>query len=95
MLDILFSSNFKIFRIVKLTNNLFLFLDFVDKECVGKMNPTKLLTELSNMLKLQYNVGLLEWMFDKCGEAKLVNECQEFSAKNQLECFETNFTPCK
>lgn len=69
----------------------------MDKESVGKMNPTKMFTELSNMLKLQYNVGLLEWMFDKCGEAKLVKECQEFSAKNQfqLECFETNFTPGK
>lgn len=69
----------------------------MDYECVGRMKPTKLLNELSNMMKLEYNMSFLEWIFDKCGESKLVKECQEFSAEhhNQLECFNTNFTPCR
>lgn len=71
--------------------------EFVDHECVGRMKPTNMLNELSNMMKLQYNMSFLEWIFGKCGESKLVKECQEFSAEHQfqLECFNTKFTPCK
>lgn len=70
--------------------------DLVDPECVGKLLPTKMLNELSSMIQLQYNVSFLEWVFDKCGESKLVKECREFFTENQfqLECFNTNFTPC-
>lgn len=73
------------------------FKDFVDPECVKEMKTTKMLTGLSDMLKLQYNMGFLEWIFDKCEEPKLIKECQDFSAKNQfqLECFNTNFTQSK
>lgn len=69
----------------------------MDHKNVEKMDRTKMLNELSAMLKLEYNMGFLEWMFDKCGEPKLVRECEDFSAKNQfqLECFNTNITPCK
>lgn len=76
---------------------MFLFEDFMDHERVKKMNPSEMLNVLSDMFKPQYNMGFLEWMFDKCGEPKLVKECQDFSLKNpfQLECFSTNFTPCR
>lgn len=76
---------------------MFLFEDFLDHERVKKMNPNEMLNELSDMLKLQYNMGFLEWMFDKCEEPNLVTECQDFAAKNQcqLECFNTHFTPSK
>lgn len=82
---------------VKLTVNLLLFKEFVDHERVEKMNPTKMLNELSDMLKLQYNMSFLEWMFKKCGKPELVKDCQQYSAENQfqLECFYTNFTPSK
>nr|XP_034326955.1 uncharacterized protein LOC105349046 isoform X4 [Crassostrea gigas] len=67
--------------------------EFVDHKRVEKMNPTKMLNELSDMLKLQYNMSFLEWIFDKCGKPKLVKDCQQYSAENQfqLECFNTNF----
>lgn len=73
----------------------FSFKEFVDHNRVEKMTPSKMLKELSDMLKLQYNMSFLEWIFDKCGKPKLVKDCQQYSAKNhfQLECFNTNFTP--
>lgn len=69
--------------------------DFMDPESVVKMNPTRMLSELSELFKLQYNMSFLEWIFEKCGEHDLVEKCQKFSAGNhfQLECFNTSFIP--
>lgn len=81
----------------KLIINLLLFKEFVDHKRVEKMNPTKMLNELSDMLRLQYNMSFLEWIFDKCGKPKLVKNVQQYSAENQfqLECFNTNFPQSK
>lgn len=69
---------------------------FMDHESVEKMNTTKMLSELSVLFKLQYNMSFLEWIFEKCEEHGLVEKCQKFSAGNhfQLECFKTSFIPC-
>lgn len=69
--------------------------DFMDHESVVKMNTTMMLSELSELFKLQYNMSFLEWIFEKCGELDLVEKCQKFSAGNhfQLECFNTSFIP--
>lgn len=75
----------------------FLFQDLMDQECVRKMNTTRLLNELSDTFKLQYNMSFLEWIFEKCGDHQLVEKCQKFSSgyKINLECFQTNFIACK
>lgn len=67
--------------------------DFMDPESVVKMNTTRMLSELSELFKLQYNMSFLEWIFEKCGEHDLVEKCQKFSTGNhfQLECFNTSF----
>lgn len=69
--------------------------DFMDPESVVKMNTTRMLSELSELFKLQYNMSFLEWIFEKCGEHDLVEKCQKFSTGNhfQLECFNTSFIP--
>lgn len=74
-----------------------LFQDFMDPESVVKMNTTRMLSELSELFKLQYNMSFLEWIFEKCGEHDLVEKCQKFSTGNhfQLECFNTSFIPRK
>lgn len=73
------------------------FQDFMDHESVVKMNTTMMLSDLSELFKLQYNMSFLEWIFEKCGEHDLVEKCQKFSAGNhfQLECFNTSFIPRK
>ncbi|XP_052702119.1 uncharacterized protein LOC128178800 isoform X2 [Crassostrea angulata] len=68
--------------------------DFLDPEYVKEIKTTEMLTGLSDKLKLQYNMCFLEWIFDICGEPKLVKECQDLSAKFQLECFEIDIIPC-
>lgn len=70
------------------------FQDFMDHESVVKMNTTMMLSELSELFKLQYNMSFLEWIFEK---HDLVEKCQKFSARNhfQLECFNTSFIPRK
>lgn len=60
---------------VKLIVNLFFFKEFVDYECVEKMNLIKMLNELLDMLKFQYNMSFLEWMFKKCGKFEFVKDC--------------------
>lgn len=74
-----------------------LFQDFMDPKSVVKMNTTRMLSELSELFKLQYNMSFLEWIFEKCGEHDLVEKCQKFSAGShfQLECFNTSFIPRK
>lgn len=69
----------------------------MDHESVVKMNTTMMLSELSELFKLQYNMSFLEWIFEKCGELDLVKKCQKFSAGNhfQLECFNTSLIPRK
>lgn len=69
--------------------------DFMDPKSVVKMNTTRMLSELSELFKLQYNMSFLEWIFEKCGEHDLVEKCLKFSAGShfQLECFNTSFIP--
>lgn len=64
----------------------------MDQECVLKMNKTRLLNELSDTFKLQYNMNFLEWIFEKCIDHQLVEKCQKFSYGHNfnLECFQTN-----
>lgn len=68
----------------------------MDQDFVG-VDTTTMLNQLSNTLKLQYNMSFLEWIFDKCGEFDIVKKCKAFSEENQLklECFDTNYTPRK
>lgn len=69
----------------------------MDQECVQKMNTTRLLNELSDTFKLQYNMNFLEWIFEKCIDHQLVEKCQKFSDGHNfnLECFQTNLLPRK
>lgn len=75
----------------------FFFQDLMDQECVWKMNTTRLLKKLSDTFKLQYNMIFLEWIFEKCEDHQLVEQCQKFSAGHifNLECFQTNVIACK
>ncbi|XP_065944413.1 uncharacterized protein [Magallana gigas] len=70
--------------------------DLMDQECVWKMNTTRLLKKLSDTFKLQYNMIFLEWIFEKCEDHQLVEQCQKFSAGHifNLECFQTNVIAC-
>lgn len=69
--------------------------DLMDQESVKKMNTTRLLNELSDTFKLQYNMNFLEWIFEKCKDHQLVEKCQKFSDGHifNLECFQTNLLP--
>lgn len=68
----------------------------MDQDFVG-VDTTTMLNQLSNTLKLQYNMSFLEWIFDKCGKFDIVKKCKAFSEENQLklECFDTHYTPRK
>lgn len=69
--------------------------DLMDQECVQKMNTARLLNELSDTLKLQYNINFLDWIFEKCKDHQLVEKCQKFADGHifNLECFQTNLLP--
>lgn len=70
-------------------------LAIVDITCFEQETETRILFELSEQLKLEYNMAFLEWIFDKCKAMDLVEKCQQFSAENkfQLKCFHTKVTP--
>lgn len=69
--------------------------EFMDEKSVKLMDISKMLGELLDLFKLQYNFSFLEWIFEKCGEYDLVKKCQKFSSENQfqLECFRTKIVP--
>lgn len=69
--------------------------EFMDEKSVKLMDTTKMLSELLDLFKLQYNFSFLEWIFQKCGEYDLVEKCQNFSSEKQfqLECFHTKIIP--
>lgn len=51
------------------------FEDFMDFKFVVKMNIIRMLSELLEFFKFQYNMSFLEWIFEKCGEYDLVEKC--------------------
>lgn len=69
----------------------------MDEKSVKLMDTTKMLSEMLDLFKLQYNLSFLEWIFQKCGENDLVEKCQNFSSKKQfqLESFRTKIIPSK
>lgn len=69
----------------------------MDEKSVKLMDTTKMLSELLDLFKLQYNFSFLELIFQKCGEYDLVEKCQNFSSEKQfqLECFHTKIIPSK
>lgn len=70
-------------------------LGIIDHNCFEQETGTRILFKMSELLKLEYNMTFLEWIFDKCKERDLVIKCQQFSADNQfqLKCFDTKVTP--
>lgn len=71
--------------------------NIVDNACFEQKTGIRILFEMSELLKLEYNMTFLEWIFDKCEARDLVEKCQQFSAENQfqLKCFDTKVTPRK
>lgn len=69
--------------------------EFMDEKSVKLMDTTKMLSEMLDLFKLQFNFSFLEWIFQKCGENDLVEKCQSFSSEKQfqLESFRTKIIP--
>lgn len=69
----------------------------MDEKSVKLMDTTKMLSEMLDLFKLQYNFSFLEWIFQKCGENDLVDKCQSFSSEKQfqLESSRTKIIPSK
>lgn len=70
-------------------------LGIIDHKCLEQETGTRILLKMSELLKLEYNINFLEWIFEKCKEKDLVKKCQRFSAENkfQFKCFDTKVTP--
>lgn len=47
----------------------------MDEKSVKLMDTTKMLSEMLDLFKLQFNFSFLEWIFQKCGENDLVEKC--------------------
>ena len=69
--------------------------DFTDENSVKKMDRTAVLHNMSDMLKLQFNMDYLEWLFDQCREDTLLERCQKFSSENKflLKTFQAAVSP--
>lgn len=69
--------------------------DFTDEKSVKKMDRTAALHKMSDMLKLQYNMDYLVWLFDQCSEHTLLERCQKFSSENTfvLKTFQAAVSP--
>ena len=69
----------------------------MDENSVRNMNRTTLLNKMTDTLKLQYNMGYLEWIFDKCGEEQLLDRYLKFASGNtfMLKPFQAAVAPGK
>mmetsp|Transcript_40994 Transcript_40994/g.65943 ORF Transcript_40994/g.65943 Transcript_40994/m.65943 type:complete len:496 (-) Transcript_40994:652-2139(-) len=69
--------------------------DFMDENSVRNMNRTTLLNKMTDTLKLQYNMGYLEWILDKCGEEQLLDRYLKFASGNtfMLKPFQAAVAP--
>ena len=69
----------------------------MDEKSVRKMDRSAVLNEMTDMLKLQYNMDYLERIFDKCGEDSLLDKSRKITSGNifQLKTFQATVAPGK
>nr|XP_022334764.1 uncharacterized protein LOC111131490 isoform X2 [Crassostrea virginica] len=69
--------------------------DFMDGKSVRKMDRSAVLNEMTDMLKLQYNMDYLERILDKCGEDSLLDKIRKITSGNifQLKTFQATVAP--
>nr|XP_022332998.1 uncharacterized protein LOC111130340 isoform X2 [Crassostrea virginica] len=69
--------------------------DFMDGKSVRKMDRSAVLNEMTDMLKLQYNMDYLERILDKCGEDSLLDKIKKITSGNifQLKTFQATVAP--
>lgn len=72
-------------------------MDIMDENSLKEMDSATVYFKMSDVLKLEFNMSFLAWIFAEKEEYRLAEECKSFShwENIDLEPFKTRITPGK